>query len=194
MNFTGKCILTLIAFITIITAGCSNSALIYHVREDVDFSYFKKVAVMPLENLTNERTAGDVVKNVVISELLASGLVDVAVPGDVLTALSDLEIKNGHGATLSEKQIKAIGKALNVEGIVIGAVEQYGETRLGNFSAPEVTITLMLVDAGSGNIVWSITRSRGGANFMARHFGAKADTMSETVLAVVREAVSTLTR
>ena len=183
-----------VIFLILIAAGCGRGSLVYHVREDVDFSYFKKVAVMPMENLTNERTAGDVVRNVVISELLASGLVDVAVPGDVVAALSDLEIKNGHGATLNEKQIKAIGKALNVEGLIIGAVEQYGETRSGNFSAPEVTITLMMVDAGSGNIVWSITRSRGGAGFMSRHFGAKADTMSETVLAVVRESIRTLSR
>ena len=34
--------------------------------------------------------------------------------------------------------------------------------------------------------------TRGGLDFMARHFGAKSETMSEVVQGVVREAIQTL--
>jgi hypothetical protein len=71
-------------------------------------------------------------------------------------------------------------------------VEKFGEVRTGNISAPEVTITLMMADASSGSVIWSVTKTGGGASFMARHFGARSDTMSEAVIRVVREAIETL--
>ncbi|NWF51954.1 MAG: hypothetical protein HXY47_02620 [Nitrospirae bacterium] len=64
--------------------------------------------------------------------------------------------------------------------------------RIGNISAPEVTITLMMADATSGSIIWSITKTGGGASFMARHFGAKSESMSEAIIGVVRESIQTL--
>lgn len=176
--------------IALMLSGCRASTPVHHIDPDVDFSFFKKVAVLPLDNLTNNKSAGEIVKQVVISELLASGLVDVVIPGEVLSAIGELGIQNI--STLNRRQIKALGKALQVEAVIMGAVEQYGEVRSGNVSAPEVTITLMMADVESGNIIWSITLTRGGLDFMARHFGAKSETMSETVQGVVREAVQTL--
>jgi hypothetical protein len=37
-----------------------------------------------------------------------------------------------------------------------------------------------------------VTKTRGGADFWAKHFGARADTMSEAALKVVKEAIQTL--
>jgi hypothetical protein len=145
---------------------------------------------MPMDNLTDEKFAGEIVRHVVISELLASGLVDVVVPGEVMAAINKLGIKSI--SSLSTEQIKAIGRALKVEAVIMGSVEEYGERRIGNISAPVVTITLMMADTGTGTIIWSVTKTGGGANFLARHFGAKSKTMSETVLAVVRDAIQTL--
>ena len=47
----------------------------YYINQDTDFSFIKTVAVLPLDNLTNDRFAGESVRQVVISELLASGQV-----------------------------------------------------------------------------------------------------------------------
>lgn len=185
---------TLLLFICIMLffiSGCRGGApLNYYINPDIDFSYFKKVAVMPLNNLTTDKTSGEIVRQVVISELLASGLVDVVIPGEVMAVVNELGIQNI--GSLNARQINALGKALNVEAVIMGAVEQYGESRVGNISTPEVTITLMMADTGTGNIIWSVTATRGGAGFMARHFGARSKTMSETVLAVVRESIDTL--
>jgi hypothetical protein len=161
-----------------------------YIRPDYDFSYIKKVAVLPLDNITNEKFAGDVVRQVVISELLATGLVDVAVPGEAVAATDKLGIKSI--SSLNADQIKAIGNALKVQAVIFGSVEKYGEVRIGNVSAPEVTITLIMADTNSGSIIWSVTKTGGGASFMARHFGARSETLSETVLRVIREAIQTL--
>ena len=190
MNLSRKYILTLTILITVMLSGCGGKAPVYHIDPNVDFSFFKNVAVLPLDNLTNNKSSGEIVKQMVISELLASGLVDVVIPGEVMSAISELGIQNI--SSLNKTQIKALGNALKVEAVIMGSVEQYGEVRSGNMSAPEVTITLMMAEVESGNVVWSITLTRGGLDFMARHFGAKSETMSEVVQGVVREAVQTL--
>ena len=162
----------------------------FYIRQDYDFSYIKKVAVLPLDNLTNEKFAADAVRQVVICELLSTGLVDVAVPGESEVAVDKLGLRSVRA--INAEQIKTLGNTLKVQAVVFGAVEKFGEVRSGNISAPEVTITLMMADTTSGSIVWSVTKTGGGASFMARHFGAKAETMSETVIRVVKEAIQTL--
>ncbi len=162
----------------------------FYIRQDYDFSYIKKVAVLPLDNLTNEKFAADAVRQVVICELLSTGLMDVAVPGEAEAAVDKLGVRSVRA--LNAEQIKTMGSALKVQAVIFGAVDKFGEARFGNISAPEVTITLMMADTTSGSIVWSVTKTGGGASFAARHFGARSDTMSEAVIKVVREAIETL--
>jgi len=158
----------------------------------MDFGSVKRVAVLPLDNLTNERYAGEIVRQVVISELLASGLVDVTIPGEVIAAIDKMGSKST--ASLTGEQIKTLGSSLKVQAVILGSVEKFGEVRVGNISAPEISITLMMADTSSGSIIWSAARTSGGASFMARHFGARSDTMSESVMKVVRETLRTLSK
>jgi hypothetical protein len=190
MNSRKKYLLPVLFLALLVVSGCRSSGPTYHISEDIDFSFYKKVAVMPLDNLTNEKYAGDIVRQVVISEVLASGLLDAVVPGEVMSAVNELGIKTI--TSLNATQIQSLGNALEVEAVIMGAVEEYGMVKAGNASAPQVTITLMMADAGTGSIVWSITKTRGGSSFMARHFGASHETISETVLLLVREALQTL--
>ncbi len=180
-----------VIFLLCISFGCGGKGTpAFYISHDIDFSFIKRVAVLPLDNLTNERFAGDAVRQIVISELLASGLVDVTCPGDAIAAIETLKLKPGQSP--NAEQIKAIGKALKVQAVILGAVNKFGEVREGNVSAPEVAITLMMADTSSGSIIWSVTKTRGGAGFLARHFGARSETMSETMLKVIREALQTL--
>jgi hypothetical protein len=177
--------------LAVILFGCAGGgAPSFYIRQDYDFSYIKKIAVLPLDNLTNEKFAADAVRQVVVCEFLSTGLVDVAVPGEAETAFDKLGLRSVRA--LSAEQIKTLGSTLKVQAVVFGAVEKFGEVRIGNISAPEVTITLMMADTTSGSIVWSVTKTGGGASFAARHFGARSETMSEAVIRVVREAIETL--
>ncbi len=185
-----KYVLIIIVLTLVIIPGCRSGVPVYHLSEDIDFSFYKKVAVMPFDNLTNEKYADQIVRQLVISEFLASGFIDVVFPGEVQKVINELDIKSV--SSLSKQQISALGKALNVEAIIIGSVEEYGEVKMGNISAPQVTVSLMMADTGTSSIVWSITKTRGGASFLARHFGASHETISETVILLVRESIQTL--
>ena len=191
MNVLRKRVLLLIISLFMLIGCRGNMQTPYHVSKDVDFSFIKKVAVLPLENLSREQAAGEIVSRLTISELLASGLLNVVVPGEVMSIVNELNIKNT--SSLSKKQIKEIGRALSVQGIVMGSVEQYGYAKMGSSTVPEITISLMMVETGTGDIIWSVTKRRGGDGFLSRHFGASSQTLSKTALDVVREAVGTLT-
>jgi TolB-like protein len=191
MNLLRRYIFVGILFILLMSSGCAGRGTpSFYINQNIDFSFIKKVAVLPLDNLTNDRFAGDSVRQVVISELLASRLVEVVVPGDAVVAIEKMRLKPGQ--PLSADEIKAIGNALKIQAVILGSVNKFGEVREGNISAPEVSVTLMMADTSSGSIIWSVTETRGGASFWARHFGARSETMSETVLKVVREALQTL--
>lgn len=183
-------VMALIVSIMFIISGCRGDIPVYHLSEDIDFSFYKRVAVLPFDNLTNDKNADEIVRQVVVSELLASGLVDVVFPGEVKAAIAELGIKSV--STLTASQIKSLCNSIKAEAIIIGAVEEYGDAKMGNISAPQVTISMMMADANTSSIVWSITKTRGGASFMARHFGARHETVSETVLLLVRESIRTL--
>jgi TolB-like protein len=191
VKLLNRFLLITIILVVIFSSNCGGKGTpSFYLNQDIDLSFIKKVAVLPFDNLTNEKFAGDIVRQVVISELLATGLVEVVVPGESISAIENLKFKSGQ--PLNSAQIQSIGKALKVQAVILGAVEKFGENREGNISAPEVTITLMMADTSSGSVVWSVTRTQGGAGFWARHFGARSDTMSETVLKVVRLALKTL--
>ncbi len=190
MRSLKKYVIALMVSVLFVISGCRGDIPVYHMSEDIDFSFYKRLAVVPFDNLTNDRNADEIVRQVVVSELLASGLVDVVFPGEVRAAFAELGIKSV--STLTKSQIKALCNSLKAEAIIVGAVEEYGEAKMGNVSAPQITVSLMMADANTGSIVWSITKTRGGAGFMARHFGARSETVSETLLLLVRESIRTL--
>jgi TolB-like protein len=131
-----------------INCGCKTTETPFHIAGDVDLSYIKKVAVLPLDNLTADRYAASAVRQVVINELLMAGLVDVGLPGDATVAMEKAGVREA--SSLNAQKIKEIASALKVQAVILGAVEKYGELRSGSFTAPEVTITLMLADAETG--------------------------------------------
>ncbi len=182
-----------ILVVCLFSAGCRTSTpeyRDYHMSEDVDFSTIHRVAVLPFQNFSSERNAEDMVRQLVISELLAANLVEVTVPGDANAAIEKMGIKTP--AALDAEQIKALGSALKVQAVILGSVDRFGEARTGTVSAPEVALTLMMAETNAGTVVWSVTKSEGGASFMARYFGARTATMSEATLKVVRESIQTL--
>ena len=88
-----------------------------------DFSYVERVAVLPFENLSNDRQAGMRATRLMITELLASGAVDVVEPGEVETALAKLQVGlPGRSAQPSTEQILSLGRTLRVQAVIVGTV------------------------------------------------------------------------
>ena len=60
-----------------------------YVHPSADLTYIKTVAVVPFENLTQERGAGEKVVNVVAAEVLRRGVFDVVEFGEVTKVLRE---------------------------------------------------------------------------------------------------------
>jgi len=173
----------------LIVGGCTANSPRHYVRQQIDYSSIKRVAVLPFEPLTSDEYAGEKIRQLVITELLSRGI-DVVEPGEVTRALVELKIRSL--GSIKTTDIQTLAKTLGVEALMMGSVEAYGISRGITVSYPEVSISLRLVAASSGNIIWSVCTPSGGANFWTRHFGAENISLSETASKVVGEAIDTM--
>lgn len=149
----------------------------------------RKVAVLPLENLTSEELASEKVRRAVIAELLVKGI-EVVEPGEITRAMRELNISSPENIT--GQDLQKLGEMLGVKAIMRGSVSSYGFRQGITANYPEVSIHLMLIDPSSDDILWSVWQTSGGPSFMTRHFGTEVDSLGETVKKVVREAINML--
>lgn len=178
-----------LSFLFILVGGCGSTPKNYYVRQQVDYKSIKRIAVLPFETFTADEYAGEKIRKSVITELLSRGI-DVVEPGEVTRTLVELKVRSL--ASIRNSDIQNIAKTLGVEALMMGSVEAYGISRGISVTYPEVTVNLRLVEASSGNIIWSVYHTSGGASFWTRHFGAEGISLSEAANKVVKEAVDTL--
>ena len=173
-------------------AGCGSSSSAKYTHPNADLGAIKRVAVLPFENLTQERSAGDKVQKVFISELLAAEAFDVVEPGQVAKLLKAERIESVEA--LGPAEIKRIGEGLKAQGLFMGTVVDFAETRSGSTPAPEVTITLRLVEVQSGVTIWSASKTRSGASVSARLFGVGGQTLTEAARQLMRAQLKGLVK
>lgn len=173
-------------------AGCRSTATTQYVHPNADIGAIRTVAVLPFENLTQERAAGDKVQKIFQTELLALGVFDVVEPGQVAKLLRTERVESVD--TLGPADLNRIGGELKAQGLFIGSVVDFADNRTGSTPAPEVTIQLRLVETESGVTVWSVSRTQSGATASARLFGIGGESLSEAARQLVRQELRTLVK
>jgi hypothetical protein len=170
-------------------AGCRSAGSRY-LHPNVDLAALKTAAVLPFENLTAERSAGDKVQKIVVAELLAMGVFEVIEPGTVVKVLRSERAETVDG--LGPAELTRMGGALKADVLFLGTVVDFADNRAGSTPAPEVTIQLRMVETQSGVTVWSVSKTRSGAGAMARLFGIGGDSVTEAARQLVHEELRTL--
>jgi TolB-like protein len=160
-----------------------------------NFSFVQRIAVLPFENESIDRQAGTRATRLAITELLATGAVDVVEPGEVQAALVKIAgAVPGRAVAPSTEQVLALGKALNVQGLLLGSVTQSENLRSGSVPIPVVTIDLHLVETETGATVWATTHSEKGGSLEARVLGTGGEPIAETTRRCVQEAFKALVK
>lgn len=172
-------------------AACSSSSAKY-LHPNADLGAIKRVAVLPFENLTQERSAADKVQKVFLSELLATEAFDVVEPGQVAKLLK--AERTDSVEALGAADIKRIGEGLKAQGLFMGTVVDFAETRSGSTPSPEVTIQLRLIEVQSGVTIWSASKTRSGASASARLFGIGGQTLTEAARQLMRQQLKGLVK
>lgn len=175
-------------FCSIIISGCAEKNN-YFVRPDIELSRITKIAVLPFENLTTDELAGEKIRRLVITELINKEL-EIIEPGEITRVLKEMNIRSI--STIKRADLQSIGKELGVDAILTGSVTAFTINRGITISYPEVTFNMRLIDAQNGDIIWSIHKTGGGADFWTRHFGSESPTLSETAEQTVKQALKTI--
>lgn len=154
-----------------------------------DFSFVERVAVLPLENLSGDRQAGVRATRLLVTELLATGAVDVVEPGEVRAAMERLSLRD---TELTTDQITGLGESLGVQALLVGSVAQSESLRSGAVSIPVVTLDLRMLETETATSVWAATHTEKGAVLGAKLLGTGAEPISETTRRCVQEVLASL--
>jgi len=174
-----------VLLLVLVLGGCASSGVKYH-NPEMDFSSIKSVAVLPLANLTKEQNAAERVRDVFITMLLATGSMYVIPPGEVFRGLARASMADPTHP--SAEEVKRLAGVVGVDAVITGTVREYGEVRSGQTAANTITVSMQMMDAQTGRVVWTGATTKGGITLGDRLFGGGGDPLDE----VAREAVEDL--
>jgi hypothetical protein len=166
-------------------AACGGSRRSYQDR-NMDFGAIRTVAVLPFANLTREPSASDRVRDVFATSLLSTGALYVLPTGEVLRGVERAGI--ARVASPNAEEIVKLGSILKAEAVITGVVKEYGEVRSGTALSNVVSVSVQLVETGTGKVVWSAASTKGGIGLADRIFGSGGAPLND----VTEEAVDDL--
>lgn len=151
---------------------------------NMDFGAIQVVGVMPFQNLTRESVAADRVRDVFINRLLSTGALYVVPVGEVARAVARAEVQ-APAAPAPEDVVK-LGGILKAQAIITGVVQEYGEVRSGTSAANLISISVQMLEAQTGKVVWTASSTKGGIDVWDRLLGGGGRPMDY----VTRDAVN----
>ena len=172
----------------ILLIGCRSGPTVY-VHSNADFSLIKKVAVLPFENLTQDRFASDKVQKILVTELLSLGAFEVAEPGQVFRVLANQRIENV--SNIAAPEIKKVGEALGVQAL-FRYRRRFWVNPGRNQSIPRSHRSVTTVETQSGITLWSVSHTRSGVKIPVRLFGIGGETPTEAAGKLIRREVNTI--
>jgi hypothetical protein len=152
----------------------------------MDFGAIQKVAVVPFSNLARDQVVSERVRDVFINRLLAADGVYVLPVGEAARGIDKVQPANPTAPT-AEEAVK-LGAFLKVDAVITGVVREYGEVRSGATTANIISMSIQVVETGTGRVVWSASVTEGGVSFWARMFGGGGQPMNN----VTQQAVDAL--
>jgi hypothetical protein len=176
----------------ILVAGCSPlTQSRSFVSPKADFSFYRKVAVLPFRNQADDRLAGDKVTEHCMTELLIAKEHDVMDPGQFNAVVAQVARTNAPVANLdlSPEQLSQIATVAGVEGIFTGTIHEYKMVPLGGDQYPLISMTLKFVDAPTGTVAWQHSINMTGGPFLPIVSIGETFTLGELTQKVCRAIV-----
>jgi TolB-like protein len=176
-------------FAIVFGIGCGGIRPTRFVNPDFNFTFVERVAVLPFENLSNDQQAGPRATRIFITELLATGAIEIVEPGEVQAALRQQSVA---GANPTTDQIMALGQILGVQGVIAGSVNESQLIRSGTAAVPVVTLDVRMVEVETGVTVWAATHTEKGSAFGSKFLGTPGEPISGTTRECVQRIIKTL--
>lgn len=169
--------------------GCGSSGRSY-VHPNVDFTYIKRAAVLPFQNLTTDFQAAERMQSIFLMELLEEDVLALVDPRETSAALKALGLPAG--ASLTAEQSMALGKQLDVQALFFGTVEEYGYGQGDRSKGPVITATFGMTETQGGVLVWRSQAHATGSSVWNKLFGGGPRDLYDVSRDTVREGLRTL--
>jgi hypothetical protein len=179
----------LVSIALLACTSCAGRQTSFH-DSNMDFGSVRAVAVLPFQNLSQNQGAGERVREVFSTMLLATGAVYVVPTGEVTRAIARNAVVVP--ATPSVEEVVKLGQALKVEAIVTGVVKEYGETRSGSATSNVVSLTAQMLETATGKTVWAASTSKGGVTLGNRLFGTGGPPLNQVTEAAVDDLINSM--
>jgi len=156
----------------------------------MDFSLIRSVAVVPFVNLTMSQKAEDRVRDVFSTMLQATGALYVLPPGEVARGISRAGLLDP--AVPTAEDVVKLAKNLEVDAVITGTVREYGEVRSASASSNVISLSVQMMEAQTGKVVWSASSTKGGIGAGKRLFGGGGEPMNDVTTQAVRDLLDKL--
>jgi len=183
------CILSLILFFLVACASPYRASENYH-DPDVDFALLRTIAVMPFSNLTNDKMAGERVRNSFMNSLFSTGALYVIPAGEVARGISRAGIDNPW--TPSGEEVSKLAAIVGADSVITGVVTEYGEVRSGAVTANVISVSMQMIEKESRKVIWSASTTKGGISVWDRLFGGGGEPMEDVTQAAVDDIIKKL--
>jgi len=134
-------------------AGCAGKydSEVY-MRNNVDMGAITRIAVLPFQNFTSDQFVAERTRDIATTQLLALGVADVVDRGLIDSVMNEEVIDPK--LPIDQINMKRLGQRLNVQAFLLGSIDMAGEKRTGTVAYPVLGVTLRLVDAQAGLVIW----------------------------------------
>jgi TolB-like protein len=181
----------LVCFMLFTLFGCAGTtAPQVFMRPEFNKEYVRKVAVLPFEDIAGNSNIAARCRQITITQTLSSGLFDVVDKMQVDSLLKQEAIQPGTPINVST--LRRLGQLLDVQAFLIGSLDEAGESQKGAAIFLELSMTMRLVDAESGLVLWQASGRNSGYSWWDRLFGLGGEDSFQVTLGLVRNLLRTI--
>lgn len=171
--------------------GCAPAPS-YHTDPALATGFVRRVAVMPLENHTQERFVEERVRDLLSTQIMSLGFFEVLEKGDLRRFLND-EVQGQDKSKIPHSIARRLGREFGLQAYMAGSVDEYTLERNGSYTYPLVAVTLRLVDINSGKILWQASHAGSGYSTTDRLLGLESDNLHQVAKQLIEDLLLTLT-
>ena len=157
---------------------------------NMDFGSIQTVAVLPFANLSRDQMAGDRVRDVFVIALLATGGVYVIPAGEVAKGVGLAGMVNPTAPSSAE--VIKFAPLIKANAVITGVLREYGEVRSGNSTANVISLSLQMMDAQTGQVIWSVSTTKGGIGIKDRLLGGGGEPLNNITEKAIGDLINQL--
>lgn len=188
-GFWRRSLCAVLLAMAVMLGGCAANVDVYR-DGNMDFGSIRSVAVMPFANLSKDQLAGERVRDVFNTMLLATGAIYSVPSGEVARGITSAAIANPTAPTPEE--VVKLAKMIKVDAVILGVLREYGDVRSGTATADVIALSLQMVEGQTGRIVWSASTTQGGISVADRLFGGGGRPINDVTEKAVNELITKL--